>query len=257
MFKRYYLIFFLIYFFCVPVYAGAWVQKKGEGLNITTLRRYISHQYWTPSASLMNSPTYAKNEVDEFVEYGVSNDLTLGAYFSALKSHTSAMGTQGGLNDAMLFGRYLFWQSGNKVASIQLSVDKLGHAASLNVPPQNSALNTQETLLLGMGDQFWFAGASLGLIQRYSAGNQIQINLEAGYKFNDNKIWLMLQNYNTISMDYPNNPQGVAYNLVTLSPSLVYWFTKVVGLQLGITQDIYGQNVGKGRGLFLSAWLRF
>ena len=67
----------------------------------------------------------------------------------------------------------------------------------------------------------------------------------------------MLQNYNTISMDYPNNPQGVAYNLVTLSPSLVYWFTKVVGLQLGITQDIYGQNVGKGRGLFLSAWLRF
>ena len=228
------------------------------------MRRYISDQYWTSGGRLIPASTYAKNQIDDYVEYGFTDKLTLGFYLSALKSHTSANATQGGINDTMVLGRYLFWSSESSVASIQLSADKLGRAAQFNVPPQNSSFNTSESILVGTSGQFkskaprfWFADGSLGFIQRYSAGNQLQINLEAGYKFHDDTMWLMLQNYNTFSLDHINYPQGVGYNIITISPSIVYWMTKPLGLQLGMAQDLYGQNVGKGRTLFLATWLRF
>lgn len=258
-------IFWAILFFSLPtlLYAGAWVQPAGEGLNILTVRRYLSDQYWTPAGRLVSSPTYAKNEIDEYFEYGVTNRLTLALYFSALKSHTSAMGTQGGVNDTKLLGRYLLWKNDSSVFSIQLGANKLGRAAAFNIPPQNSSFNSEESLLIGTSGvlaknttNYWFADASFGLIQRYSAGNQLQINLEAGAKFKDDKLWLMLQNYNTFNTDHINYPQGVGYNIMTLAPSILYWPYKRVGLQAGVAQDIYGQNVGKGRAFFLATWIR-
>lgn len=254
----------LFLFFPILTYAGAWVMPAGEGLNILTVRRYISDQYWTPAGRLIGSSTYAKNEIDEYMEYGVTKRLTMALYFSALKSHTSAMGTQGGINDSKLLGRYLLWSKDSSVLSIQLGADKLGRAASFNVPPQNSSFNSEESLLIGTSGAFhsqptryWFADASFGLVQRYSAGNQLQINLEAGAKFKDETLWLLLQNYNTFSTDHINYPQGVGYNIITVAPSILYWPAKKLGFQAGIAQDIYGQNVGKGRSFFLATWVAF
>lgn len=261
--KQYRLLFLLLYFQATLSHAGAWVQNAGEGLNIFSITRYLSDQYWTSAGRLIASPTYAKNEASNYTEYGITNKFTLGFYVSALQSHTSAMGTQSGVNDTEVLGRYLFWSAGSSVASLQLSIDKLSHGARLNVPPQNSPLNTSESILVGTsgalrnGQQFWFADAALGFVQRYSAGNQLQLNLEAGYKLNHDRVWLMLQNYNTFSLDQINYPQGVGYNLVTVAPSIVYWMTKVVAVQVGMTQDLFGQNVGKGRGVFVSGWVKF
>ncbi len=250
--------------FPVVSYAGAWVMPKGEGLNILTVRRYLSEQYWTPAGRLKSSPTYAKNEIDEYIEYGLTERLTMALYFSAIKSNTSAAGVQGGVNDTKLIGRYLLWSKDSSVLSIQLGANKLGRAASFNIPPQNSSFNSEESILIGTSGelspksaQYWFADASFGLVQRYSAGNQLQINLEAGAKFKDERLWVLLQNYNTFSTDHINYPQGSGYNIVTVAPSLLYWPTKKIALQAGIAQDLYGQNVGKGRSYFLATWVAF
>ncbi len=255
------LVFLFCSLACMASHAGAWVQKKGEGLNIFTIDRYISDQYWTSGGRLIGGSTYAKNQVSNYTEYGATDKLTLGAYLSALQTHTGANGTRGGWNDTMILGRYLLSSSDENVLSVQLSIDKLGHGAVLDVPPSNSSVNTQESLLVGtsraFGSAYWFADAAFSLIQRYSAGNQFQLDLEAGYKMKHEQLWLMLQNYNTFSLDHINYPQGMGYNLITVAPSLVYWVTKSIGVQAGITQDIYGQNVGKGRSMFVASWLRF
>lgn len=250
--------------FCSSVYAGAWVQEKGHGLNILSFRRYISTAYWTSGGRLQSTSAYAKYEIDEYFEYGLTDRLTGGIYLSGLQSHTSAMGTQRGVNDTEILGRYLLWKDDWKVLSVQAFVDKLGRAAQFNVPPQNSKLNTGEAILYGMSgklgektDRYWFFDAALGLVQRYSAGNQLHLDLEAGWKFHENKFWLLLQNYNTLSLDHPSYPQGVGYNLITVAPSVVYWINQVVGFQAGVAQDLYGQNVGKGTGPFLASWLKF
>ncbi len=257
------LIILILCLVSTALYAGAWVQPKGEGLSIFTARRYVSNQYWTSGGRLTSNPEYAKNELDEYLEYGLTSRFSAGFFLSALKSHTSANGTQGGMDDMMLFGHYLFWESGNHVASFQLSVDKLGHARNFNIPPQNSSFNSTEAIALGTsggwGEGYpplWFADGSLGLVQRYSAGNQLQLDLTAGLKRSES-LWLMLQAYNTFDIDHIQSPAGSSYNLATLAPSAIYWFTQVLGLQFGLTQDVYGQNVGKGRSYFMASWIRF
>jgi hypothetical protein len=257
------LIILILCLVSTALYAGAWVQPQGEGLSILAVRRYVSHQYWTSGGRLTSNPEYAKNEIDEYVEYGLTSRFSAGFLLSALKSHTSANGTQGGMDDMMLFGRYLFWESGKHVASFQLSLDQLGRARNFNIPPQNSSFNSTETIALGtsggwgeVSTPFWFADGSLGLVQRYSAGNQLEVDLTAGLKRSES-LWLMLQAYNTLDLDHLQSPAESSYNLMTLAPSAIYWFTQAMGLQLGLTQDIYGQNVGKGRSYFMASWIRF
>lgn len=258
------LLFISTSLFCLSAHAGAWTQEKGHGLNIFSARRYISKQFWTSGGRLQSSSTYSKNELDEYFEYGVTDKFTLGFYLSGIQSHTSAQGTQTGINDTVLLGRYQLWKSDWSVLSAQAFVDQLGRARQFNVPAQNSSLNTGEAILFGTSGELhqqtikpWFISGLLGLVQRYSAGNQIQLNLEGGIKLYDSKLWLILQNYNTWSLDHPSYPQGTGYNLVTVAPSVLYWVNRIVGLQAGVAQDIYGQNIGKGTGPFVATWINF
>jgi hypothetical protein len=259
--KKLYGIFLFVYFISSFCYAGAWVQKPGEGLTILTIQRYLSNSFWAPGGQLSGSPTYAKNEIASYTEFGLTKKFTIGFYMTGLESHTHAAGTNGGLNDALLLGRYLLWSKGSNVISIQLAVDRLGRAATFNIPPSNSSFNSGEAILagtsgqFGKSDRFWFLDASFGLIQRYSAGNQLQLNLEAGYKFSHDHAWLLLQEYNTYSINQFGHPRGVNYNLFTIAPSLILWLKKPFGLQLGMTQDLFGQNVGRGTSVFAATWI--
>lgn len=257
------ILLFILLTYCAYSYAGAWVQEKGHWLNILGIAHYTSTQFWDSNGHLQTSPTYTKNEIAEYFEYGLTEKITLGAYLNALRSHTLAAGTQAGSNDNLIFGRFLLWKSDWSALSTQLYVDKLGRAVEFNIPPSNSRFNTGEALLFGTGgkigkevNQYWFFGSLLGFIQRYSAGNLLQLNFEGGIKVRNDSVLIMLQNYNTLSVAHLSAPNGTEYNLVTLAPSIVYWLTNNLGVQLGLTQDVYGQNVGKGRAAFTAMWLR-
>src|SRR5579863_7186508 len=95
------IVFFLllITIYCTSVYAGAWVQEKGHGLDIFTFNRYISTQFWTSGGRLLSSSAYAKYDIENYLEYGLTKNLTVGLYLSGLQSHTSLQGTQRGVND--------------------------------------------------------------------------------------------------------------------------------------------------------------
>lgn len=250
-------------FYSTLGYAGAWVQEKGHGLNIFTFRRYISDQTWSSSGSLQGSPIYTKSEIDEYLEYGLTEKLTVGLYLSALQSHSASMGVDRGSNNNAILGRYLLWDNQSSVVSVQVFANRLGPAVEFDIPASNSRFNTGEALLFGTGgsganiNQYWFFNALLGLVQRYAAGDQLQLNLEGGWKFEDKNYWFLLQNYNTLNPGNLTAPTGTGYNLITIAPSLVYWITKTVGLQFGVAQDIYGQNVGKGTSPFVASWVQF
>jgi hypothetical protein len=256
---------FLIFIsLAMAAYAGPWAQDKDAWLDIFTLRYYDSTRFWNSSGNLSNVPIYTKYELDNYLEYGLTERLTLGAYLSALQSYTAAEGIHRGDNDNEIFGRYVLWQENGKILSFEAFFDLLGSAVQFNVPPSNSHYNTGEALLFGTSGElskkqnsYWFFDTSAGLIQRYSSGSQLQVNLEGGLKFYQNKLWLFLQEYNTLSLNKLKSPQGVNYNLFTISPSIVYWLAKGFGLQLGIAQDFYGQNVGKGTTKFVAGWFRF
>lgn len=261
--KKALLLWFFSLILPIIVYAGAWVQEKGEGLDILAIRRYESNQFWDSDGNQQSSPVYKKWELSNYVEYGLYDKLTVGFYASGLQSHTNAAGTQTGDYDNMLFGRYLMWSKDSKVLSFQAFVDKLGSGVQFNIPASNSHLNTGQALLFGTSGQnskktiSWFFGTLTGIVERYNAGNQAQINFEGGLKFDNDEFWILMQSFNTLSLDHVERPSGPAYNLYTLSGSTVYWFTKTFGIQVGLAQDVGGKNVGKGTSSFLATWFKF
>ncbi|HEX2549127.1 MAG TPA: hypothetical protein VHM20_04805 [Gammaproteobacteria bacterium] len=252
-------------FFCTTslTFAGAWVQEKGQGLDILAVRRYESNQFWDSNGNQQSSPVYKKWEISNYIEYGLGDKFTIGFYASALQSHTNAAGTQTGDYDNMLFGRYLVWTGNSKVLSLQAFVDALGSGVQFNIPASNSHLNTGQSVLFGASGQntrktvSWFFGSLVGIVERYNAGNQAQVNFEGGLKFDSDQFWLLMQSFNTMSLDHIANPTGPHYNLYTLSGSAVYWLTKTLGLQVGMSQDVGGKNVGKGTSPFLATWFKF
>lgn len=251
-------LFFLL--LSTAIFAGAWTQKRGDVLNILSLHQYRSDQYRTPGGSLQNSPTYRKKEIDEYVELGATDRLTLGFYFSGISAHTTAQGTQNGMNDNQIFARYRVWKNASSVFAIEGYVDRLGQAAQFNVPPQNTKYNTSEQILYGtsgkLQDYHWFADGMLGLVQRYGLKGQALLNLEAGLKTNDETVWLFLQDYNTFSLSRPGSPQNASYNLITLAPSVLFWMNPSFAIQTGFSDDVYGNNVGQGASIFVACWLK-
>lgn len=259
-----FIIIFILLLASELAFAGAWVQKPCEGLNIFTYRRYLSGQYWTSSGRLTGSPQYAKNEIDEYFEFGLTKRFTIGGYYSALRAREGFHGVRGGSNDHLVLGRYLLWSDDYHALSIQIYVDKFGRAAQFDVPPQNTSYSSGEQIWYGKSGQIklkkpinWFVDGEIGLVQRYGLNGQISLLLEGGLKFNDDKFWWFLQSYGTIAMTHPSNPHQSDYDLFTVAPSIVYWFNKAFAVQTGIAQDIYGQNVGKGTCPFASIWLKF
>lgn len=258
------LFFLLLMSISESILAGAWVQKTGEGLNILTYRRYLSAQYWTPSGHLAGSPQYAKTQADNYLEYGLTERLTIGGFYSALRTRTAANGIRGGSMDHLVLARYRLWQNDNNVLSLQVFANKFGRAARFDVPPQNSNYSTYESLWYGRSGQIktkypinWFVDGGLGLVQRYGLGGQISLILEGGLKFNDDKFWIFLQNYGIGSLSHLTKPHNSDYNISTIAPSILYWFNKSIALQMGFAQDYYGQNVGKGSCPLLSCWIKF
>ncbi len=258
------LLLWLFYFiFPALSYAGAWVQEKGQGLDIFGVRRYESNQFWNSSGDQQSSPVYKKWELSNYVEYGLYDKLTVGFYASGLQSHTNANGTQTGDYDNSLFGRYLMWSGDSKVISFQAFVDALGAGVQFNIPASNSHLNMGQSVLFGASGQnekktiSWFIGSLTGIVERFNAGNLAQINFEGGVKFDDDTFWILMQSFNTLSLDHFDKPSGAPYNLYTLSSSVVYWFTKSIGIQVGMSQDVGGKNVGKGTSAFLAPWFKF
>ena len=256
--KRLVMCLLLGLFTYTSAHTGAWVRSKGEFLNIATGQYYQSTNYWTTGGHLRSSPIYKKGYGSDYFEYGVTDKFTFGGYFSGLQSNTQANGTQGGGSDNLLLGRFLLWKGESVVVSTQLLIDALGHGAHLNIPPQNGRLNTGEALLIGTGGSSknkkinWFFDSSIGVLQRYGPGDQAQVIFEGGLKLFQDRFWIFIQNWNTIGLA---TPQNGSYNLFTIAPSIVYWPTKKIGLQLGLTQDVYGQNVGEGIGPFAALWL--
>ena len=111
---------------------------------------------------------------------------------------TRAMGTKTGDNDNTILARYLLWSKDSQALSFQVFYDRLGKAVQFNVPPNNSRTNTGEAIIYGLsgkaGKNNWFFDMALGPVQRYSAGNQVLFNIEAGLKMREDKWWLMFKN---------------------------------------------------------------
>ncbi|MGE3920397.1 MAG: hypothetical protein AB7F64_05565 [Gammaproteobacteria bacterium] len=271
---RYKIVVFLLleFVFISLAYAGAWAQPKGKGLMIPLVRYYRSCQYWDPSGNLHDVPCYYQSEFNPYLEYGLTDKLTIG--MNPFVRQITNAGIVGAIHfdNSEFFGRYLFWQKDYSAFSAQFTVNipfyqkfppVLAFTAPFAVIQRQYYVNGR--LLYGTGGVFnsknkstWYANFE-GAFQHYfnGAADEIRLDFTTGLKSSNNRVELMFQSLNTISLHNPSGIEQPNYNLFKLVPSIVYWATGHVAFQAGVSQDIYGTNTGRGTAPFIAAWIKF
>jgi hypothetical protein len=265
--------------------ASAWLMPEGEGLSILTLRHYQTGSYYDLEGNRQSIPTYKKNELNPYLEYGLTKHLTVGmnySYQSVSQQPDPSLGlsfTIGGTRytvtnnhraasgDVELFARFPLWQGDTTVVTIQPLI-------------KTPAPNYVESLPI-IGSPFWDGELSLRVGHGFEAfGEQHFAELHAAYRkrggapedqfrllarlgLRTSEDWLWMTEFThdrRLATGIRTN--GLInviedYDLSKLQCSGAYQFTSWATLQAGGFTHMHAENAGGGGGGLLSLWLKF
>ena len=139
--------------------AAAWTQKAGEGLAIVKIGGYESDRYWDNDSQLRRSPAYRKLELNPYVEYGVNDRATVGANSFLLRVEQEGDGSNSGVGDVELFGRYRLhtdgWDSLSAQALLKITA---GYDEDEVVPLGAGQFDVEGRFLYGRGGIYESSG---------------------------------------------------------------------------------------------------
>ncbi len=242
--------------------AGAWTLAEGDGQLIVTSGRKLA-----PAGALFGEiADRDTSTLYVFVEYGLTDRLTLGASGSAeWVATTNQMDLRVGAH-----ARYRLWQgTAGDVFSVQAgaSVPAEGWLGDpLGGPTADSVAEVDIGLLYGRGwISDWgnsFATGGAGFRWRGGgAADEIRLDLTAGHSFNK-RLMGIFGAYSTV-------PLGGGDTTLKLAPSVAWTFWPWLGqndkkpselrhprtIQLGLSYDVL--NPADGLAVNLSVWSRF
>ena len=124
-FKRTVITVLFLLFFVQNSFAAAWVKKKGEGQFINNLFYYTTQSYNDSSGNRVNQDRFSKIDYNPYVEYGISNDVTIGISpsFQYLKQNGE---DNLGLADTEIFARKKIWENSSSIFSLQPLIKLFG-----------------------------------------------------------------------------------------------------------------------------------
>ena len=267
-------IFFFSLIWITPItsYAAAWLQSKGDGLIIGNIQPYLSCTYWDKQSNLHSGPCFRQFSINPYIEYGLLSNLTLVVNPTFNSFSQSGQSSPFGLAYTTVGGRFLLNHKDWNTLSFQALYNQpfksknFGNGAT---PSAQYALANEQPyldlrILYGTGGQFdpkeystWYADAEASFRPYFDgAADEIHVDFMAGFKTLNQRLIFELQELNTISLHNPKNFQQPNYNLYTVMPSVIYWYRKNMAAQLGIKQDFYGNNIGKGTAPFIAFWFK-
>lgn len=264
--KRLYLFFAvgLVLLSAGSVFAGAWTQEKGKSYHRAAVNYYFAEEDYDTrgeSQPMANNGKFTDFNLNYYMEYGIVNELTIMAsvYYKKLNKEDDYYEYESsGVGDMDLGVRFRLHDSQIGIFSIQ---------GLIKIP---EFYDEDDDLQLGNGQYDYetrlLYGRSLWpLFPGY-------FNLEAGYRFrskapSDEFRYLVeigselgknfyargkldalvsMNNADTVS-DSSGNPAGtLEYDLAKLDLTLGYHITDTLGLELGYTPALWGENTAKG-----------
>lgn len=248
-------------------HAGAWVQEEGNGLAVTTLKRYQSDRYWDQNSNLKRSSKYSKLEINPFFEYGATPDFTVGFNAFLNQVEVAGEGRSLGLGDVEVFGRHRIWQGEQNIVSAQLLL-KIPELGGRHAPPLGGdQYDVEAKLLYGRSGQWspvdgseWYFNLETGVRKRFGApADELRLDWLYGWR-SGNKRWeIELKQENIIALQRggAGDVRWSDYDLHKLSPSARYWVGRDWAVQGGLSFDIAGRKAGQGIGPFVALWMRF
>jgi len=251
-------------------FASAWTQNQGSGQAILTGTYYDTSSYWSNQGHKQSEPTYSQYDLNPYIEYGLTSDITVGTNFFLLRDHqdgstTGTSQTSWGLGDSEFFLRKRLWQGDGLVFSAQPMV-KL--PSPTDTMPKLGGSSPDAGLGLSGGYSFIAWGlqdfADIDTQYRHRFGTpKDQVNLAGTVGISVSPSWMIMpQTFFTYRTTTPTNAvftnSGADdYNLITMQLSAVYKVTDETSLQFGGFDHVAGRNTGSGDGVLFAVWKKF
>lgn len=211
--------------------------------------------------------TYRKYELNPYIEYGLSDRLTVGANIfldkvSQYDTTSSQNRTNLGIGDSEFFARSQIWKKDGLVFSAEPMI-KLPSPDSRSDSPQIGSDKFEAGLSFsgGYGFKAWeldhFIDISTGYRHRFGTPHdQFKLSATAGFSVTK-QIVITTQLFSTLRTDKSASPAFTQssiddYDLTKLQISAAYKIDDKLSLQLGVFDHIYGRNVGSGGGTIFS-----
>ncbi|MDQ6868671.1 MAG: hypothetical protein M3178_09800 [Pseudomonadota bacterium] len=242
-------------------WGGAWLMPPGDGQVIANTFFSESTHAFDAQGHLILVPAYRKFELGTYIEYGLTNWLTVVASPSYDRIDNPPPGqSYNGPGESEIAARVGLYRTDTSVLSFQAGLrspgfsfaDSLGpfearRAASLDV----RGLAGRNVVVAGMEGFVAAEGA-----YRFYAGNQpgeFRIDLTMGLRPWP-RLLMMLQSYSSITN---GSGQFGHVSWTKLQPSLVYDIAPQWSVQIGGFITVAGINAGRELGPTVGIWYRF
>lgn len=260
----------LLGFSASPAFGGAWTQDEGRARVIVSGSYYHSSERYNNSGHRQGTPNYGRYELNPYIEYGLYDDVTLGANLSLQRASQNVPGASAnvhwGLGETELFARKRMWRQGGLVASVEPML-KLPAPDSRDLPPlgsPNADIGLGGSLGYGRSLFGYHHFANLDTQYRHRFGRQRdQLRMGATLGIGVAPQWTVMPQ---AFLTYRTSDPGVAgftqsnaddYHLTRLQLSGVYALSEGLKLQGGAFADVAGTNAGAGQGVLFSVWKHF
>lgn len=259
--------------FPLKINAAAWLQEKDHGQVIGYVQQYTSCQYWNRQGNLKDGPCFRQFSVSPYLEYGLLEkfNIIVSPNFNRFSQAGSVVPF--GAENGILGGKYSLWKKEWTETSLQVIYNqpfRPGQFGNPAIPSAVYALIDRQRfvdarLLYGTGGAFdkgkyntWYADAEASFQGNFSgAANEVHFDFMLGWKTLNGRLALEVQEKNAITLNNPQNITFPNYNLSTVFADIIYWYFPSAAIQLGVQQDFYGTNIGRGTAPFIALWWKF
>jgi len=239
---------------------GAWLMPPGAGQVIAYTDYSDSNKAFDIHGSLVTVPAYQKLELGTYLEYGLTDWLTLVAApsYDRIRSPTPGQ-SYDGLGESEIAARIGLYRWDDAILSFQTGLRTPGASFDLLGPLEIRRAASVD--VRGMGGRSCIV-----------AGMDCFVEMQGGYRFfteNQPGEWridltsglrplprllMMLQSFSSIS----NGPGPYGhYAWTKLQPSVVYDLAPQWSVQLGGFMTVAGINAGRELGPAAGVWYRF
>jgi hypothetical protein len=237
-------------------HAGAWPMKKGDGQVILRFERQTADEAFDASGGLVAIPSRYDEAASTFVEYGLTNRLTLQGKLVAARGQDEFGGYEG-TAPAELGVRWAAVRRGGMVLSVYAGAISPGEGENaVYVSRVRSEGDAELRVLFGRSGRWfgrpYFVDSQAARLMRIGAPDETRYDTSIGVDITEN--WLVLVQSYAGFVDGADEGLAPGWNNAELS---VVRRLGSVRVQAGWRTAVAGRDSTRGAGPVIAVWKRF
>lgn len=245
--------------------AGAWPQKKDDLQVIISFKNTRADQDYNAQGEKIRRNRFSKRELSPYIEYGLSDKITLVGSMALTQEETSWLGStisNRGLSRIEAGARFALGQWDDTYFSFQPLL--IWHGAMNQSDPygsQRGDVDGEFGITMGQNFELWglqgFSDNLVGIrIKPASRLNEVKANLTIGLDFaGGRKIMVKSESYASFTRDTNAAPSQIQSNKLGLS--FVQKLDKTVSMELSGMAAVSGRNTINEQTLGFALWYDF